>query len=193
MTIAVRDKKIASVDSMVARERNPGVFVLPQDYTLDATFTQSVAANAPTPRARMADIVKGYYATMQGNDGTLFTGFADGCRRMSNGVTDGLEPQSEAACGTLFKNAHYAAIERVRERQILAVDEAHGVVVASAMVDLPKGGKETLHARGQVTAQEIPYPYSRGLIEAFKIVDGKIARIEGVSVFLPYRMPAAAR
>jgi hypothetical protein len=67
------------------------------------------------------------------------------------------------------------------------------VVVASALIDLPKGGTETLHAGGKVSAQKIPYPCSRGLIEAFKIVDGKIARVEGVSVFLPYRMPAAAR
>jgi hypothetical protein len=27
----------------------------------------------------------------------------------------------------------------------------------------------------------------------FKIVNGKIARVEGVSVFLPYGMPAAKR
>ncbi len=89
MTMDVRDKKIASVDSMVARERSPGVFILPNNYAPDATFTQSVAADARTPRARMADIVKGYYATMQGNDGTLFTDFTSECRRVSNGVADG--------------------------------------------------------------------------------------------------------
>lgn len=141
----------------------------------------------------MADIVKDYYATMQGNDGTLFTGFADSCRRISNGVTDGPNPQSEAACETLFKGSHYFAIEGVREREILAVDETRGVVVATAIIDLPKGESETLYTAGKSSAQKIPYPYSRGLIETFKIVDGKIARIEGVSVFSPYRMPAAGR
>jgi len=39
---------------------------------------------------------------------------------------------------------------------------------------------------GQSLKVDIEYPNSRGLLEIFKIIDGKIARIERVSVFLPY-------
>ena len=35
-------------------------------------------------------------------------------------------------------------------------------------------------------AVEVEYPNSRGRLDLFKISDGKIAAIEGVSVFLPY-------
>jgi hypothetical protein len=41
---------------------------------------------------------------------------------------------------------------------------------------------------GKPLAVQVEYPNSRGKLDLFKIVDGKISHIDGVSVFLPYHI-----
>ncbi|MDT8399905.1 MAG: hypothetical protein RQ899_14965, partial [Pseudomonadales bacterium] len=42
---------------------------------------------------------------------------------------------------------------------------------------------------GAVQHVPVEYPYTLGQLEIFRIVDGRISRIEGLSAFLPYYMP----
>jgi hypothetical protein len=40
---------------------------------------------------------------------------------------------------------------------------------------------------------DVPYPLTQGILEAFKIRDGRIERAAAVSTFLPYGMPSRTR
>lgn len=173
MTVAVRDGKIAAVDSMAARERSPGDFVLPDAWSPDAVYFETVPQAERASRDDMTALADSYFAALA--DGPA-PAFASGCAEVRNGI--------EAVC-----TGSDDAIERVRDVKVLSVDEARGVVIAAATVDKPMGDVEMVVTQGEATDQEIPYPYSRGEILAFKIQDGEIARVEGVSVFLPYGMP----
>jgi hypothetical protein len=138
----------------------------------------------------MADIVQGYYATLQRNDGTLFAQFAPQCRQVSNGVMTVDGPDKAASCQALFTRGVFRPIERVRDRQVRAVDEVRGIVVASAMLDRPASSVDYLTTDGKPRSVSIKYPYSQGVVDFFKIENGRITRIEGVSAFMPYAMPS---
>jgi hypothetical protein len=131
----------------------------------------------------MEDIVQAYYATLQGNDGTLFAQFTPQCRHVVNGVTTVEGTDKTAACQALFSRGAFRAVERVRERQIRAVDEARGIVVASALLDRPAADGKA----GRV--EDIAYPHTQGVVEFFRIENGRIARVEAVSALMPYGMP----
>jgi hypothetical protein len=117
--------------------------------------------------------------------------FTPQCRLVSNGVTTVDGPDKAASCETLFRRGVFRPIEHVRERRVRAVDEAHGIVVASATLDYPATFAEYRTTDGKPRSLDIKYPHSRSVVEFFKIEGGKIARVEGVSAFVPYSMPSA--
>jgi hypothetical protein len=172
MTVAVRDGKIAAVDTMAARERSPGDFVLPDSWAPDPVFLEMLDGGERASRADMEALAQSYFAALA--DGAA-PQFAVGCVEIRNGI--------EAAC-----TGADDAIDRVRDVKIMSVDEARGVVVVAAAVDKPLGDTETVVTAGEAADQEIPYPYSRGEFLAVKIAGGEIVRVEGVSAFLPYGM-----
>jgi hypothetical protein len=139
----------------------------------------------------MADLVQGYYATLQRNDGAMLAPFAPQCRLVSNGVTivDGTDKAT--GCTQLFERGIFRPVEHVRARRIRAVDEARGLVVASAMLDRPAASVDFRGADGRTRSVDIRYPYTQGVVDVFRIENGRIARVEGVSAFMPYGMPPA--
>ncbi len=189
LRLVVRDRHIVEVETLAGREKNPGPFAPAAEYKLDAAYERTLAENARTPRGRMAEIVQAYYGTLQRNDGKLFVEFTPQCRHVWNGVTSA-DTDKAAACQQLFGRGLFRPIERVRDRQIRAIDEARGIVVASAMLDRPSSSDTWRGSDGKAREIDIKYPYSQGVVELFRIENGKIARIEGVSAFMPYSMPS---
>jgi hypothetical protein len=76
----------------------------------------------------------------------------------------------------------------VRSRRILAVDEERGLVVATAFSDFAIDRPHYSTTDGTIRETQEKYPSSREGVEVFKIRNGKIARVEAVSVFQPYGM-----
>ncbi len=189
LRLKVSDRRIVEVETLAGRQGNPGPFSPVADWKLDPAYGRELPEPARTPRARMADIVQAYYATLQRNDGTLFAQFTPQCRLVSNGVTATDGPDKATACQELFKRGVFRPVERVRERQVRAVDEARGIVVASAMLDRPAMSADYRAADGKPRSVDIRYPYSQGVVDFFRIENGRIARVEGVSAFMPYSMP----
>jgi hypothetical protein len=75
------------------------------------------------------------------------------------------------------------APEKVRARRFPVIDAERGLVVAQAFVDFDAtDGKPALPGNF--------YPRSREAFEILKVTDGKVARVDAVSVFQPYRMPS---
>jgi hypothetical protein len=190
LRLKVRDRRIVEVESIAGRREYPTPFSPAGDWQLDASFDRVLAPQARTSRERMADIVQGYYATLQGNDGKLFAEFTPQCRHVSNGVTTADGPDKATSCQTLFSRGVFRPVERVRGRQVRAVDEARGIVVASAMLDRPAASADYRTTDGKTREVAIKYPYSQAVVEFFKIENGRISRIDGAAAFVPYSMPS---
>ncbi|MET0291794.1 MAG: hypothetical protein ABW136_05460 [Steroidobacteraceae bacterium] len=189
LRLVVRDRRIVEVETVAGRQGNPGPFAPAAETKFDVSYQAELPAASRTPRARMADLVQSYYATLQNNDGTAFVSFTPQCRIVSNGVATVDGADKATSCQDLFKRGAFRPVERVRERQIRAIDEARGVVVASALLDWPAAFADFRGADGKSRNLAIPYPHSQSVVEAFRIENGRIARVEGVSAFMPYAMP----
>jgi hypothetical protein len=197
--LKVENGRISEVESAVGRKFNPGPFGDPAAYRIDPLLDQVLPPALRQPRERMESLVEGYYSTKQRNDGTLFTQFDPTCSRRDNGldVTDGagnaavIAPASATGvkgCEAQFKLGLYRPVDRVRSRRILAVDEERGLVVATAFADFAVEVPRYATTDGTIRETREKYPSSREAIEVFKIRNGKIARVEAVSVFQPYGM-----
>jgi hypothetical protein len=194
LRLGIEGRKIAEVESVVGRDGPPAPFAPTDGYRVDAKFSESVPRGQRSPRARMIALVDGYYNTVQLNDGKLFTDIADDCRRITNGqsTTSGPDVDIEG-CRQQLEAGWYRPVDRVRSRRFPIVDEERGIVVALASLDHAARyvDYETLDGR----ARKIPveYPNTYGVLELFKIENGAITRIEGVTTFQPYLMPTQWR
>jgi hypothetical protein len=188
--LAVEGREISEVEIVAGREGPPAPFAPTDGYRVDRKFTQSLPAGQQLPRARMIALVEGYYNTMQLNDGQVFTDIADDCSRKTNGesTTHGAGIDIEG-CLQQFEAGWYRPVDRVRARRFPIVDEERGIVVALAFLDHAARyvNYETLD--GEARSIDVEYPYTHGVLELFKIENGEITRIEGVTSFQPYLMP----
>ena len=190
LRLAVDEGEITGVETVVGRDGPPAPFAPTDGYRVDRSFTRELPRNQRLPRARMIALVEGYYNTMQLNDGKIFTDIADDCSRLTNGesTTHGGDIDVEG-CLQQLEVGWYRPVDRVRARRFPVVDEERGIVVALAFLDHAARyvDYETLDGR----ARKIPieYPNTHGVLELFKIEDGAITRIEGVTSFQPYLMP----
>jgi hypothetical protein len=153
-------------------------------------FTQTLPASQRRERNRMIAIANGYLESKQENDGTLLVGFTPDCARVTNGVdvTYGNYWAADIAqgCEAQLEEGIYKPVDRIRSRRFPVINEETGVIVALTIEDHAARYVSYESTSGKALKIDVEYPNSRGMFEIIKIVDGKIARIEGVSVFLPY-------
>ena len=202
LRLRIADRRIADVETWVARARNPGPFGDTARFSVNPLFNESLPAAARSTRERMAALVDGYAGSVQQNDGRVYTAFDPGCLRRENGI-DVTQGEGGSAvivkaagllargCEAQLKLGLYRPLDRLRDRRILAIDEARGLVVASSLADF--GLKQTQYRTtdGVLRDTQDKYPSTRELFEIYRIRDGRIERMEAVSVFQPYRMPSA--
>lgn len=191
MRLQVEDRRIAEVETVVAREGTPAHFMPTTGYALDPTFSAALPEGERRPRERMVALVEGYYNTMQLNDGQLLGELAADCTRISNGVdmTHG-EHAPAQGCRAQFEIGYYKPVDRVRARRYPIVDEERGVVVAFAMLDHAARYTEYRTLDGRTLTIPVEYPNSHRVMELFKLRNGAVERVEGFAVFQPYLMPS---
>ena len=71
---------------------------------------------------------------------------------------------------------------------MLAVDEERGLVVATAFSDFELDKPRYTTTDGTIRETQDKSPSAREGIDIFKIRNGKIVRVESVSVYQPYGM-----
>jgi hypothetical protein len=201
MRLRAQGERIAEVEAWVARARNPGPFGDPAKFKVDAALTSSEPASVRQLRARLIALVDGYANTMQLNDGKLFVSFASGCNRIENGadVSDGegisavVDPAAPArahGCQEQLALGVYKPIDRIRGRRIVAVDVERGLVAMTSLVDFGLADPRYVTTDGKQRQTSAVYPSTREQLEIFKLRDGRVARVEAISVFQPYGMPS---
>ena len=202
LRLRIVDRRVADVETWIARARNPGPFGDTAAFAVDPLFNTPLPTAARSSRAHMTALVQGYADTLQRNDGTLHTRLAADCRRRENGL-DVTQGQAGSAtivraaatlaqgCEAQLRLGLYRPVDRVRDRRILAVDQARGLIVAASFADFGLAQTQYRTTDGVLRETQDKHPSTREQLEIFRIVDGRIQRIEAVSVYQPYRMPLA--
>jgi len=190
LRLKVVDRKITEVESYVGREGTPDLFAPVADYRLDPAFGTELRADARTPRERMIALVDGWFNSRQLNDGKILTSIADACVRNVNGVNtthgDYWAALLVQGCRQQLEAGLHKPVDRIRARRYPVVNEASGVVVALSLEDHAVRYVDYASTDGRPLKVEVEYPNTRSRLELFKIENGQITRIDGVSVFQPY-------
>ncbi|MBO9669231.1 MAG: hypothetical protein J7485_01815 [Sphingobium sp.] len=198
LRLRIENGAISEVETVLSRRDDPGPFPVIGAVTQPhPIFFEDVPPAQRRPRARMLAIADGYFDTLQLNDGTLFTEFTDDCDRVENGLqttnNPGAIPGYDIAalgCAEQFRKGQFVYDDRLRDRRFPLVDEEKGLVLAAAFIDHSGRVVDVTWTDGTKAKSVFFYPHSFVLLELFKIVDGKIARIEAVFTTVPYNMPS---
>jgi hypothetical protein len=163
----------------------------------DPEFNQILAPEQRRPRERMLSIADGYFSTVELNDGQVLTQFTEDCARLENGISTTAPPPAggggnaaaiATGCENQFKLGLYKINKRVR-RDFFIIDTERGVAVGRGLFDHANEFDHYLLTNGREMKTALKWPNSISLIEAFRIRDGKIGRIEAVFTYVPYFMP----
>jgi hypothetical protein len=168
LRIKVEAGRVAEIEAVVARERNPGAWLAPAQFRQAEAFLASLPSGKRSGRQALLAAVEAHSKSLEGQAAARGTGLAPAAVRRQNGqvLGDGQDL--------------YGRLEQLRARRSIAVDEARGLVVVQRLADYPQrdGG-----ARGPLS-----YPLTRELFEIYRVEGGRITHIDAVSVFQPYRM-----
>lgn len=198
MRIRVKDRQIVEVETVISRRGVTTPYGDPDTYSVPSVMTQEVAPEKRRWRERMVTIADGYFDTLQLNDGVLFTQFTPDCSRRENALWTASDPNPKAdgplsqfgklTCEQGFTMGNYRWDDRLRDRRYPLIDEELGVVLSTAFID-HAGLLQTYEtADGKMQNSNQKSPHSFGMMEMFKIVDGKIRHAEAVFLTVPYRM-----
>lgn len=192
LRLKVEDGGISEAETVIRRKGvDEGPFGDAAHYLNEPAFTQEVPKAQRSSRADLIKLADGYFSTLQRNDGTLRTKFDPQCARKENGqtTTDGSFGSAPPGCEAQFKLGYFRYDDRVRARKFIA-DEEHGVVVATGYIDHSANFMDFKTTDGKPAKSPFKSPNSLGFMEKFKIVGGRIYRIEAVFTTLPYYMPS---
>lgn len=162
----------------------------------DPEFNQTLPPEQRRPRERMLSIADGYFSTVELNDGQVLTQFTDDCARLENGISTTAAPPPggggnaaaiATGCEKQFELGLYKINKRVR-RDFFIVDEQRGVAVGRGFFDHANEFDRYKLTNGREMKTALKWPNSITLLEAFRIRDGKISRIEAVFTYVPYFM-----
>jgi hypothetical protein len=198
LRLKIAGRKIAEAETVVTRKVENSPFPSVDTYvTPRPLMLADVPAAQRTPRARMISLADGYFDTLQLNDGKLFTQFADDCDRVENGLRTTHNapafpnyPIAAFGCREQFEKGQYKYDDRLRHRRYPLVDEEKGLVLAGGFIDHMGKLVDFTWTDGTPAKSFYHSPHSYAYLEAFKIVDGKIAAVESIFVDVPYHMPS---
>jgi hypothetical protein len=195
--IHVKDGAIDEIESVVHRKTAlPAPFGDVTKMVHDPEFNQILPPEQRRPRERMLSIADAYFDTVQLNDGQVFAPFSDDCGRLENGISTTAPPPGggggnaaaiASGCRAQFELGLYKINKRIR-RDFFIIDEERGVAVGRGFFDHANEFDKYLLTNGREMRTALKWPNSITLLEAFRIRDGEIARIEAVFTYVPYFM-----
>jgi len=194
--IHVEDGLIDEIETVVHRQTSlPAPFGNTMNMPHFEEFNEVLPEEERRPRERMLAIADAYFDTVELNDGQVFAPFSEDCSRLENGilttaVREG-EQQSAAAiasgCRDQFLLGIYKINKRIR-RDLPLVDVQRGVVVGAGFFDHANEFDRYLLTNGSEMRTALKWPNSITLLEAFRIRNAEIQRIEATFTYVPYFM-----
>jgi hypothetical protein len=195
LRLGVVEGAIAEVETIVVRQIDSGVKFEPQKFERKPVLEEIVPVESRDSRERMITLANGYFATLEKNDGTLFTRFHPHCNRVENGVQTTNNPDfhvvvSHLGCEEQFRMGNWMYDDRLRGRRFPLIDEERGIIMAGAFIDHCGALGEYKLADGTPAVAKIRRPHTYYLLEIFKIRDGAIEQVEANFITVPYHMPS---
>jgi hypothetical protein len=193
MRLRVAGGRITEVETVVDRKTSwPSAFGDQAKLVHDPAFPEVLTPEARRERERLRDVVNGYFSTVERNDGEVLTAFDPDCQRIENGISTTRGSFGAAAiaqgCEAQFRLGIYRINKRVRERRYPLIDEKRGIVVATGFFDHDNTFDRYKTTDGEEHRTLLKWPNSLSLMEAFKIKNGRIYRVEAVFTYVPYFM-----
>ncbi|HTY48974.1 MAG TPA: hypothetical protein VMB48_04705 [Steroidobacteraceae bacterium] len=193
LRIRVQGGLITEAETVVERKGGrPAPFGDPAKLHHDPAFAEILPPAQRRERERLVAVANGYFSTVEQNDGQLLTTFDPDCQRTENGISTTSGGAGAAAiaqgCEAQFKLGIYRINKRVRERRFPIVDVERGVVVATGFFDHANTFDTYTTTDGRQHRTLLKWPNSISLMEAFKIRNGAIYRVEAVFTYVPYFM-----
>ena len=196
LRLAVRDGVLTEAETIVVR--NTGLPLPFGDVTKivhDPTFNEILPVEQRRSRERLRAVADSYFNTVELNDGIVFAPFDPDCGRLENGILTTAATQGSAGaispgCEAQFKLGIYRINKRIRERRYPLIDVERGVVVATGFFDHANEWDRYKLTDGREMRTALKWPNSISLVEAFRVRDGRIHRIEAVFTYVPYFMPS---
>ncbi|HWJ69586.1 MAG TPA: hypothetical protein VNS79_06045 [Sphingobium sp.] len=193
MDMKVEGGRIAAVQAVIRRKQGRQPFGDPLADAPGKAFAAALPAKARLPRGKMIALVDGYFASQASNGERVGVSFGGNCTTIENGVAmAGNLPAAkgeDASCEGALKRGLFGEYEAIRH-EVIAVDEARGLVAAIGYRDLPAANVTFTARDGKSYAAEAKYPRSVGFVSLFRIEGGRIARLETIANEVPYLMPA---
>jgi hypothetical protein len=194
--VHVKKGRIDEVESVVHRKTTlPAPFGDVTNMKHDPDFNAVLPPEQRRPRERLKAIADAYFDTVELNDGQVFAPFHDDCGRMENGMVTtagNKDPNKKSefvdGCEAQFKLGSFKINKRLRERRFPIIDEERGIVVGTTFFDHANEWDEFKLTDGTVMKTWLKWPNSITLLEAFRIKDAKISRVEVVFTYVPYGM-----
>jgi hypothetical protein len=184
--------KISQVEVMAAREGLRGAQM--PAMTPKPIFYEDVPQAKRRSRAQMMAIVDSYFEGLEHATDKL-TPFDPNCQRIENGMVtsgdpNGPAPMQRMTCGAQFATGFSPFITAVRERRFPIMDQEKGLGFAMFFFDHAGAIKDVKMTDGTNLHVPPPFdrPYAFQIAELFKIVDGRIIRVEAVLSTVPYGM-----
>lgn len=195
--LKVQDGKIAEVETVIARPQDSASGSPDLDHYVDKPVLRDILPpDERTPREKMMALARGYFDTLQQNDGTLHTEFDDDCNREENGIrstnnpANKIFPVSDLGCADQFRTGYFRYDDRVRDRRYLLVDEERGLILTGVFIDHSGKLRTYKLTDGRVLESAFKTPSSLTILELFKVRSGKILQIAVVMTRVPYNMPS---
>ena len=189
--------EIDEIESVVHRRTGlPAPFGDVSKMVHDPAFNEILPPEQRRGRERLLAAADTYFDTVERNDGQVFAHFTDDCARLENGISTTAPPPGggggnaaaiASGCRAQFELGLYRINKRIR-RDHLIVDEERGVVVSRGFFDHDNEAATYLLTNGREMRTALKWPNSISLIEAFRIKEGAIQRIEAVFTYVPYFM-----
>jgi len=193
--LKVDEGRISEAETLVRRALDEARVMAEPVYVEKPVLNVLMPEAERLPRERLISVADGYFDTLQLNDGTLFTKFADDCNRVENGVQTTNNRALSAisftlalGCAEQFRLGNFRYDDRLRARRFPLVDVERGLVLASAFMDHDGRLGEYRLTDGRTNVSGYRRPHTYYLVELFKIDgQGAIRQIEAVFMSVPYR------
>src|SRR5215472_118626 len=199
--LKVVDRKITEVETIVRRGAEPAEN-LEKMGGPNPVWLQPVSASERTPRETILKDANQYFEGIVHLSGDIVP-FDDKCNRILDGTQDTNNPSynegwangtynpAALGCRENMNTKIWAYIKSVDPRRFMIVDEKMGIVFGFFMFNHPGTVLESdVPAVGKIPMPpSAKRPFSVEVAEFFKTQNGKIRRVEGVQLALPYKQP----
>lgn len=178
LRLKIDERKISEMESLVYRGNGVAALTTP-----DALYTAAVPEPTRIPRAQLIAAAEAYFDAIERSDASLAP-IDPACERLENGT------KIAEACAAQINSKHLSHYQVIYPRRVPIVDEERQLVFGFALLQQPGDitSVQTPTGAHKFTAAE-SQPAFVELAQVFKFEAGKIRKMEGVSIALPYGTP----